>query len=606
MATIIRDTNSADLSIHHTFDQVGRLRVQTYFNGARIERDYDDADRLTVIRHYDAGNVLRMRSTYVWNRDNTIDYRTDEDWTGATPTVDLTDFQYDQRKQLRRETRTRGGTEVVYDLEYTYDQLGNRQKKIDHVRQVTTRYEYDVDHYNPVEPEDSVPLAFETRNNRLLASREFDAGGPGGAARLRRTVKYVYYTSGDASNITVKDEYLDATATPGSPADYEWHYDLALYYWSDGRLWRALRSRWKEPTPGTFTQYERLALREFFFDSGRERTMWRDVDPQLSDTLDPAAVTLSDLRSPEHWTDYVGVDPAGDFQRVGPGSAETTAGPRYLPAAGTQAENRFTGTGAAPADSVRYYHGDMVRTTNLLTTGEGATATIGGQPARMTFTAFGEPVRYVGAAGSGQWVVGAEYPTTVSQPPGENPRYQYAGGWGYESGLVRVAGANPTLPAVTLQHVGERWLDPASGRFVQADRIGLGGGVNLYLYCANNPTLCIDPSGNCLYGADWDRGPINIIGGWIAGVYPGIANWSDTGIVAGAVGGSVVIGVGGYIGAGAIGSATVAAPGLTTASLPAAGVTCVGTSAPAVATAAVYVTQVLTRASPGQMAAYPR
>jgi len=73
-----------------------------------------------------------------------------------------------------------------------------------------------------------------------------------------------------------------------------------------------------------------------------------------------------------------------------------------------------------------HLHGDLIRST-LLRTEEGgqAVAVSGGPSAVVSYTAFGEPV----------WAD----PNGVAQvgfpPTGFGTRYQYAGGWGYETGL---------------------------------------------------------------------------------------------------------------------------------------------------------------------------
>ncbi|MBU0641143.1 MAG: RHS repeat-associated core domain-containing protein, partial [Planctomycetes bacterium] len=59
---------------------------------------------------------------------------------------------------------------------------------------------------------------------------------------------------------------------------------------------------------------------------------------------------------------------------------------------------------------------------------------------------------------------------------------------------------DPTLPPITLQHVGHRWYEPAIGRFVQRDPIGIEGGLNVYAYCLNNPLPSVDPSGHGVGG----------------------------------------------------------------------------------------------------------
>ena len=103
--------------------------------------------------------------------------------------------------------------------------------------------------------------------------------------------------------------------------------------------------------------------------------------------------------------------------------------------------------------------------------------------------------------GQGGWRVG--------WPADLGTRYQYDGGWGYESGAwgpgpggqgavggpLALWGENTALPPVTLQHVGWRWYQPSIGRFVQRDPVGLAGGLNVYAYVRGNPLLRVDPRG---------------------------------------------------------------------------------------------------------------
>jgi RHS repeat-associated protein len=76
------------------------------------------------------------------------------------------------------------------------------------------------------------------------------------------------------------------------------------------------------------------------------------------------------------------------------------------------------------------------------------------------FTAFGEPIS------------------------GASARYGYVGSWGYQ--------AHEEFPFF---HVGARYYDPAIGRFLQRDPIGINGGFNAYSYVNGMATLFLDPLG---------------------------------------------------------------------------------------------------------------
>jgi RHS repeat-associated protein len=60
-------------------------------------------------------------------------------------------------------------------------------------------------------------------------------------------------------------------------------------------------------------------------------------------------------------------------------------------------------------------------------------------------------------------------------------------------------------------HVGARWYDPLTGRFLQRDPIGILGGANVYEYGGGNPVALADPSGL------WPRGDLET-----GAVYKGI------------------------------------------------------------------------------------
>jgi RHS repeat-associated protein len=122
------------------------------------------------------------------------------------------------------------------------------------------------------------------------------------------------------------------------------------------------------------------------------------------------------------------------------------------------------------------FHGDQIGTTRLMTDASTPHPQITRQ---AVYTAFGEPVSSSG--------------TTAT-------RYGYAGAHGYETGL---------LPDWPFLHVGARWYDPSTGRFLERDPTSVRGGVNIYAYVAGNPTGRIDPSG-LLFGEGGIWGPNSV------------------------------------------------------------------------------------------------
>ena len=169
------------------------------------------------------------------------------------------------------------------------------------------------------------------------------------------------------------------------------------------------------------------------------------------------------------WTDYDGVMPYDDYTVSGGAAVVQTS---YL---GTTAQLDRS------SEAIRYFHADLIASTFLTTDANGDAVST------LTYTAFGEPISEGG----------------VGVPPANfGTRYQYAAGWGYESGLLTLQGMDTSLAPLTLQHVGHRWYQPDIGRFVQRDPIGLAGGANLYENVHSKPTASVDPVGFWLYGLE--------------------------------------------------------------------------------------------------------
>jgi uncharacterized protein RhaS with RHS repeats len=245
-------------------------------------------------------------------------------------------------------------------------------------------------------------------------------------------------------------------------------------------------------------------MREFRYNGPRARYLAMDYDTYGSD--DPADWTPT---YPATWTISDGVLPYVDREIAGP-TATPTDVMRYL---GTAAQQPLAGNGV-PTDTL-FLHADLIGSTNLTTDGAGNPAST------LAYTAFGE---------------------TIGDPSALGTRYQYVGRHGYESDLLALDGVNPSLPPITLQHVGARWYQPDTGRFVQRDPIGLAGGLSVYAYCINSPLALIDPSGLAVDEDILVAGSVYF--GWQAGAAAAAPNVWALGPVGTVIAGGAVAGAG--------------------------------------------------------------
>jgi len=212
----------------------------------------------------------------------------------------------------------------------------------------------------------------------------------------------------------------------------------------------------------------------------------------------------------------------------------------------TQTDTKQYLAGLAELDlltsATTYFHDDSIRSLVMTTDDEGAVGVppggVGVSPA--SYTAFGEPIL---SDGQGGWTIGGDAAAALGT------RYTYAGGWGYEAGLIVLEGQDGALPPLTLQHVGERWYDSALGRFIQRDPIGIAAGLNLYDYCGGHPLTRIDPTG--LAALPPSNDPVFSYDEWGAWTRRGGWMGAAGGFGAGGLPGAGVGGLGG-IGAGAI------------------------------------------------------
>ena len=275
--------------------------------------------------------------------------------------------------------------------------------------------------------------------------------------------------------------------------------DLGLWYNLDGSLWVAAWSQWAVDPNGVYdpdpndpdTVYQLLAAREFR-GGGMGRYLVRDID-----VSDPNQFTIM---GPTVWTDRLGGAAYGDFETDyladpnDPNAVVLTTTERSRYHGHARGEN--TALSGTPEDwTTRFEQRDLLGSLTQQTDPNGVFEYDFG------YSAFGDLL------GTFWDIGGPTDPNTINEPNQPPPsRQMYAGAWQYESDLLYLYGTDATLPPITLQHVGYRWYQPEIGRFVRRDPIGIGGGINLYLYCGGKALTAVDPGGTSVLSVPF--GPV--------------------------------------------------------------------------------------------------
>jgi RHS repeat-associated protein len=432
--SMVRGPEDAPLmSSGTTYNARGLVSTVTYGNGTAVAYTYDGAERVTRIDHQSAdGALLSMLYTYdVRGLPSQI-----AEEVNYQPDA-MVSFDYDARGRLTGEKRTGSSP---YDFSYAYDLGGNRTTKTNNLSGEQTRYTYDVSNI----------VAYGSANNRLMKAETFAAAG---ATVPLSSTFYYYNCSGNPDHIVTHPSGTDVyTATRFGYADDE---QTAAYV--VGETWR-----WDGASSCEVPESFQIDYgREFRYDGDRRRYLSRRL--RTSALMSGWAMAESMPRawgwgskSDDLWSDYDGDQIYGDFwAMVIDGN---TLGPvvwdHVEPGVATLEEGHTYDAYVTGERHEAYTHGDTLGTLRATSAADGTAET------RPVYTAFGERV-------GGPW-----------------SRYGFVGASGYQ--------ASPEFPFL---HVGARYYDPALGRFLQRDPIGIGGGANAYGYVGNQPTGFVDPSG---------------------------------------------------------------------------------------------------------------
>jgi len=296
------------------------------------------------------------------------------------------------------------------------------------------------------------PGYFGSQGNRLTYERRWQ---PYSQIPLPEERWYLYDVAGRVTYVVQK---LAAEEDASGP----WYRGTQVYYNNVGQVSMSKLLKWQYDGEGGVINETPLAAMEYRYDSGRRRYLTRPVNANPPPLLWREAGEKS-------FRDYSGEDIYRDY----------VAGP-VIPSQGScpthnqiyldyqTAHEPGMGQFDPTTQQTRYVYGNLIGTTERMTS-----LTAGNQPDRAVLTAFGERV----------WA-----------DPGYATRYGYVGAWGYEA-----AETGDPLEELGWLHVGARYYDPSSGRFVQRDPIGIEGGLSVYQYVMNEPNAGVDPTGLLYY-----------------------------------------------------------------------------------------------------------
>ncbi len=471
------------------------VRDIEYGNENKVQYGYDAAGRVTSITH--AANSAPMQVVVEMEWEPFLDFSYEYDGRGLITKITELDasggvgadtfevtYTYDDLHRLTRERRVdvTGSPLVVYDLAYTYDLGGNRKRKINRnyrfaegaggtieaIGTMTTTYFYDTD-AGSTAPHKANRLMLEVAHG----DPDLDDFFPGTFDYDYKKTYYEYALDGDAVGNVVRIIRKERPELFGG-GDYTVH-SYCFFYNRAGELWHVATQWWQEDFREELNPVyapQLVHVREFR-GSGQSRHMMRD---RTIVGANPGGPGLPDYDSAV-WTETWGDGPV-DYTVEMDGTAATKNYVRsYNPGV---SDYDWTSSEAT------YYHGDQIASTQAMTDDSGAVIM------RPVYTAFGERVQADGRVGSPML-------HTQNQPPDLGTRFGYAGGYGYESmaDLDWGAPSNVNLQPIPFpyMHLGYRWYDPSSGRFLQRDPIGIRGGLNTYAYVNSTPTRSTDPTG---------------------------------------------------------------------------------------------------------------
>ena len=478
---VAQSTDALGRVTKYSYDNHGKLTRRDNPDGTYVTYSYDPHGNMiavadasgTIALSYDAAD-RPIQITYPDGRFLKYSY----DAAGRKAQVNqdgfIVDYSYDSSSRLQRITDGNGGLIASY----SYDGLDRLQRQ-DSGNGTYTTYQYDAAgdllHLVNFAPDGTVSSRFDYTYD--------DLGRRTSEATLAGTTAYGYDAAGRLTSVML----------PGGRT-ITYAYDAA-----------GNRKTVTDTGLVTTTDYQINDLNQYVSIGGANQT-FDGIGDQTSGagggatySYDDQGRLLSVTTGQDTWT-Y-------EYNALGSRTASTHNGVRteYLVDPRGQVLAEFDASNHLVAD---------------YTQGIGLTSRVdsAGNPAYYTFDGSGNTAQLTGTGGtvldSYSYLPFGE--ALTSQEAISNP-FTFGG----HVGVLHEGGG--------LFQMGARSYDPAQGRFVQPDPIGLAGGANLYAYVSNNPVNAVDPSGLAPFFITSSPEEIDALMGFLqGGPLPGVSNLASS------------------------------------------------------------------------------
>ena len=473
----------------YSYDSLGRASGIHYGDGTSESIEYDSrgvpdawTDRQGNRTTYESNTQgLTIRNAYVDGTETTYQYNALGQITSATNpwgTIDLSynasdlmeridypggrflEYEYDTARR-----RTQLSDQDGFEINYAYDTRGQLASVADGSSTTLVSYDYD----------DAGRIIRQDNANGTFTTYAYDAIGRldelshhDGSAVISQ-FQYDYDVLGRRTGVTTdsgnatytydsEGQLLRSVDPQGQIIEYE--YDRA-----GNRVAVTTDGTGESYTTNALNQYEQVGSDTYQYDDDGNVIQAVVAGQTWQYEYDPQKRLARAEGNGSVWTyEY---DPFGNLVAIVQDGQRTEY--QHDPSGNGQVWAAFPSSGSAtrfahgyglvastdPSGSA-FYHYDAVGNTTEVTDASGAVAN------EYRYSPFGQII---------------SRSETIATP------FQFSG--------MYDAMTDPT----GLVHLGARSLDPATGRFIQPDPLGIGASPNLYRYADNNPISKIDPTG---------------------------------------------------------------------------------------------------------------